>query len=547
MAHPAERILIIGGGTGGTMLANALSPRHFEVTVVTASPQHMFQPALLYVAFDHAGVGISRNEAHLLRRHVRLVHGAVAEIDLREKRVALADGQPLGYDRIVVATGITTDPGQIPGLQQVNETYGDYHSTPEQARKLRDKFAEFEGGTLVLGQSSPVCKCPPSPVEGILLADQLLRRRGIRHRTRLVFVTPYPRAYSAAGMNEVVEPLLRERNIEIRTFFDVDRIDPDSRTITSIEGEDIGYDLPILIPPFVGADIAYTPADVLDDDRFVRTDRHTLRIQDADGAFAIGDATNLPTSKSGVGAHLQAQVVARALSGQPAEFTGRTHCPLDTGDGRGTFVTGTYTAPVVKAAPSRTKHLMKKTFGRVYWMSLRGRLEPVMREYFRLTEPPEAAAPARSAPPAEPDPERRYNQPEEFRHVVAASRKRLFAVFDDPERGVAAVGALRAGDLDSTRETWLLYGEEGLRRLDAAGTGHGVYGHVVRGLQRVMSDDSRYLDALESALEDGALVVSLPIADIETADRVAGELQGGSGHTFAYTAHMDFVPTAGEI
>lgn len=399
MAHPAERILIIGGGTGGTMLANALSPRHFEVTVVTASPQHMFQPALLYVAFDHAGVGISRNEAQLLRRHVRLVHGAVAEIDLREKRVALADGQPLGYDRIIVATGITTDPGQIPGLQQVNETYGDYHSTPEQARKLRDKFAEFEGGTLVLGQSSPVCKCPPSPVEGILLADQLLRRRGIRHRTRLVFVTPYPRAYSAAGMNEVVEPLLRERNIEIRTFFDVDRIDPDSRTITSIEGEDIGYDLPILIPPFVGADIAYHPVGVLDEDRFVRTDRRTLRVQGVEHAFAVGDATDLPTSKSGVGAHLQAMVVAEQLSGRPAVFTGRTHCPLDLADGTGTFVTGSYDAPVIKSPPTRLKHQMKRAFARVYWMSLRGRLEPMLRVYFRLTQPRRTLPPV-GAPPS---------------------------------------------------------------------------------------------------------------------------------------------------
>lgn len=543
----AERVLIVGGGTGGTMLANALSPHRFDVTVVTANPTHVFQPALLYIAFDHTGVGITRNETHLLRRSVRLVQEPVTDIDLAEKHVRLADGGRLDYDRIVIATGITTDPGQIPGLSEINTAYGDYHSTIAQARKLRDRFGQFDGGTLVLGQSSPICKCPPSPIEGILLADRLLRARGLRHRSRLVFFTPYPRAYSAATMNDVVEPLLRQQNIEIRTFFDVDRIDPENRVITSIEGEDLAYDFPIVIPPFIGADIRYTPADVLDDDRFVRTDRHTLRIQGADDAFAIGDAANLPTSKSGVGAHLQAQVVARALTGRTAQFTGRTHCPLATGDGRGTFVTGTYTAPVVESPPTRTKHLMKKTFGRVYWLSLRGRLEPVMRAYFRFTEPPQPAAPPTSRAPAAPVPDREYNQPEQFRHVVAASRKRLFAVFDEPEQGVAAVGALLPGDLVPGRETWLLHGEEGLRRLDVAGSSHGVYGRLVRGFQLTMTDDNRYLDALENALERGALVVALPVADVETADRVARELQGRGGHTFAYTAHMDFVPTAGEI
>lgn len=393
-----ERVLIVGGGTGGTMLANALSPRRFDVTVVTAAPEHLFQPALLYIAFDHSGMGISRNEKHLLRRSVRLVHDAVTEIDLAAKQVCLANGGRLDYDRIVIATGISTDPAQIPGLSEINAAYGDYHSTPDQARLLRDRFAQFDGGTLVLGQSNPICKCPPSPIEGILLADHLLRKRGVRHRSRLVFFTPYPRAYSAAAMNDVVEPLLRRRNIEIRTFFDVDRIDPENRIITSIEGEQLDFDFPVVIPPFVGTDIRYAPADILDEDRLVRTDRHTLRIQGAEDAFAIGDATDLPTSKSGVGAHLQAQVVARAMAGKPARFTGRTHCPLDTGDGRGTFVAGTYTAPVVESPPTRTKHLMKKTFGRVYWLSLRGRLEPVMRAYFRFTEPPERAASATTRP-----------------------------------------------------------------------------------------------------------------------------------------------------
>ncbi len=143
--------------------------------------------------------------------------------------------------------------------------------------------------------------------------------------------------------------------------------------------------------------------------------------------------------------------------------------------------------------------------------------------------------------------ERALNQPDSFRHVVAASRKRLFAVFDDPQEGLGAIAAIPAADLISGEQTWLFHGEEGLRRLDPSGAAHGLYGRLVRGVQLAVSDDNRYVDALARALHDDALVVALPVTDIETADRLAAALQARSGHTFAYTKHMDFVPTLGQI
>ncbi len=372
------------------MLANMLVRQDHAVTLISASLQHLFQPALLYVAFRNAKPDAVRDERDLLDRRVRFVHDTVTHVDLSRQVVTTSGGQCLEYDRVVIATGITTDPGQVPGLADIVERVGDYHSDLDHPRRLWSSLQGFGGGTLVLGQSSPICKCPPSPVEGILLADELLRRRGIRDKARLVFFTPYPRPYPAEAINEIVEPVLHERGIEVLTVFDVDRVDPERRTIRSIEGDELHYDLPIVIPPFVGAEVHFDPPEVLGPDRLVETDRHTLRIAGCDNAFAIGDAANLPTSKSGVGAHLEAQVVADALRGAPASFSGRTHCPLDLGRGRGTFVTGTYDVPTVRARPTRTKHLLKMLFGHVYWFSLRGRLNPLFDLYFRLTDPARA-------------------------------------------------------------------------------------------------------------------------------------------------------------
>lgn len=269
-----------------------------------------------------------------------------------------------------------------------------------QAEKLWAKLDAFRGGTIVLGQSTPIIKCPPSPIEGILLTDELLRKRGLREKSRLVFISPYPRPYPAAPMNEIVEPILRARGIEVMNFFDVDRVDPETHTITSIEGDQVQYDLPILIPPFVGAKISYQPGDVVDEDGFIITDRETLRVKGTDTAFGIGDGSTTPTSKSGVAAHLEAKVIGKLLSGAPAKFDGRTNCPLDLAFGRGTFVVGSYNAPVVKSPPNRLKHYMKMIFARIYWLSLRGWLEPMFTVYFKLTEP--KAAPKRESDSVEP-------------------------------------------------------------------------------------------------------------------------------------------------
>lgn len=382
-----SRVVIVGGGAGGTILANTLDPHKFDVTVVSDSLDHLFQPALLYVAFANAHPRAVRDESKLLKRHVQLVHDKVTLVTLAERAVTTATGQSLEYDYIVIASGMHPDPSQIPGLEDVNSRFGNYHSDIPQARKLWSSLDSFGGGTIALGQSSPIIKCPPSPLEGIFLTEELIAKRGLKDKTKLVLFTPYPRAYSAEPMNQVVQPLLEERGVEILTFFDVDRIDLDARKIYSIEGDEIEYDLPIVIPPFVGAEIAYEPAEVINTDRFVIVDKTTLRVKGFDNAFAIGDGTDLPTSKAGVGAHLEAKVVAATLAGHPATFAGRTHCPFDVGYGRGTFVIGSYDAPVVKYRPTRLKRFMKMMFERIYWMSLRGTLEPMFDAYFKLTAP----------------------------------------------------------------------------------------------------------------------------------------------------------------
>ncbi len=381
-----KRIIIVGAGAGGVILANSLDPKKFDVTILDKSDTHIFQPALLYAAFMGKKVPFKKTDK-LIKKGINFKIDPVKKINLNDKIVLTTNGNEYKYDYIIIATGTYTDTSSIPGLKDINEKFGDYHTSIENANKVWRNLNSFDGGTIVLGQASPILKCPPSPIEGILLIEMLINKRKLKNKTKLIFFTPYPRAYSAEPMNEVIEPILKNRGIQIMTFFDLDHVDTKTNTLYSLEGDQIKYDLPIIIPPFKGASIEYEPASVLDEDRFIKTDKFNMKIEGFEDAFAIGDATNIPTSKAGVGAHLEAKVVANILQGKNDKFNGRTNCPFDLGYGRGTFVIGSYDQPVVPYPPSRLNHFEKIMMEKIYWQSLKGTYDFIFDLYFKRTDP----------------------------------------------------------------------------------------------------------------------------------------------------------------
>jgi sulfide:quinone oxidoreductase len=397
-----EKVVIVGGGAGGIILANSLDTRKFDVTVIDKTLVSIFQPAYLYIAFKGAKPNITKDTRKLVKKGIKLIAAKVTAINLQDKQITTDKGQ-FTYDKLVVATGTVTDTSIIDGLAEVNSIYGDYHTSIENAQKVWKSISSFSGGTIALGMSSPICKCPPSPLEGILLLQEYINKKGLKDKTKLIFFTPYPRAYPAEPMNEIVEPIMKSRNIEIMTFFDVESIDVKNRKINSIEGDSITYDLPIIIPPCVGVKINFDP-NVLDSDGFIKTDKETMCIAGFEDAFAIGDATNIPTAKSGVTAHLEAKVVAKMLNGEEAKFDGRTNCPFDMGYGKATFVIGDYNNPVVKYPPNRINHFMKMMMERIYWQSLKGTWDWMFNLYFKHSNPKKLASKYNKASASNPNP-----------------------------------------------------------------------------------------------------------------------------------------------
>jgi sulfide:quinone oxidoreductase len=366
------RVVVLGGGVGGTLAANLLSKelgRSAKVTVVDPSGMHVYQPGFLYVALGQAnGRWLTRDERTLLRKDVELVVEPAVRIHPDAGTVQLARGGSLDWDYLVVATGARLVPAQVPGMiEGAHEFY-----SLEGAQRLREQLRRFRSGRILVGIGGIPYKCPPAPVEFVLMLDQELRRRGIRDRSEVTLLSPLNRAFTIESASKLIQPIMERRGIGLSTFFNVESIDPSAGVVTSLEGEKAEYDLLVVVPPHRGQHVI-EDSGLGDASGWLPTDRATLQVGGDERIFGIGDATDLPISKSGSTAHFEAPVVASRIASlvrgtAPREnYGGRVMCFLETGDGRATALRFDYEHPPTPPQPSRAWHFAKWAFNRLYW------------------------------------------------------------------------------------------------------------------------------------------------------------------------------------
>ena len=383
-----QRIVVIGGGVGGTLVANLLARklrreidhREATVTVIDDRGEHVYQPGFMYIAMGHERPeALRRTERSLLDRRVALEIGRVTRVDEESRRVELEDGRHVGYDQLILASGSRIVPEEIPGFdEEAHHFYG-----PEAAQRLRQALDRFAGGRIVIGIAGMPYKCPPAPLEVALLIDHELRQRGLRDRSEIHYCSPIGRAFTIESVSEMATPILAEKGIELHTFFNVETLDPARHAVQSLEGEELLYDLLILVPPHKGAQFL-VDSGLASGAGWLPTDQHTLQVSGRKNVFALGDATDLPLSKAGSTAHFEAPVVAervaaavqgREPSGRHASYEGRVMCFFEVGDGKGTLLRFDYQHPPRPPKPNRLWHLGKIAFNKTYWHTVpRGRV-----------------------------------------------------------------------------------------------------------------------------------------------------------------------------
>ncbi len=383
-----KKVLILGGGSGGAILANLLPKDEYDITLVDMNENHIFQPGYLWIAFKgERKERFIRPIRELIKPHINFVLDEVVGVDL-EERIVRTRNKSIDYDLLVIATGARLRYDAVDGHEALLSEFGDFYSTPSNAEKLWRTLTRMRSGNFVIAVADPGHKCPPGPNKGAFLASELFSKRGLADKVKVVLALPYSHSYSSKTIAEAIEPELREKGIEVRTFFTVDSIDTENRKILSLEGEEIEYGAAVVIPVHEGPGYEIKPEEVKDDSNFVRIDKYTCQINGYDDAFAIGDCTNVPTSKSGVTAHIQAEVVSDRIRGYDSIYTGRTNCPLMT-DGKALFVISDYENPPVPVRLSKFKRLMEDLFVATYWSTIKSPeiWQPIFRAYFTATDP----------------------------------------------------------------------------------------------------------------------------------------------------------------
>ena len=386
-----KRIVILGAGTGGTMMANKLArglpDDGWKITLLDQDDVHVYQPGLLFLPF-----GMYRRDEILKRRkslvdpRVELRLSGIERVAPDERKVYLRGGEKLAYDILLVATGSRIVPEQTPGLTGAGwrESAFDFY-TLEGAAALADKLATFRGGRVVVNVVEMPIKCPVAPLELLFLAEAFFTQRGLRDKVEIAYVTPLEGAFTKPRASAAFGGMLAERGIEVLGDFALSAVDGEKRVLTSYDGRETGYDLLVTVPLHAGAEVV-SASGMGDAGGWFPTDKHTLQSKHFPNVFSLGDATDLPSSKAGAVAHFQSEVlyanILRFIDGKPLEpgFDGHANCFIETGHGKAMLIDFNYeTEPLPGRFPlpgvgpftlleeSAINHWGKLAFKWIYW------------------------------------------------------------------------------------------------------------------------------------------------------------------------------------
>ncbi len=394
MTTSSKKLVVLGAGTAGTMVVNKLhrelDSNEWHITVVDKDDVHDYQPGYLFIPFGmNTPEQVRKRKKPFIHDGVEVVMAEIDQVDAAANQVHLAGGRVLDYDQLVIATGTTPRPDQTEGTlgPQFHKEVGEFY-TYEGAVALHDQLEKFAGGRLVVHITELPIKCPVAPLEFTFLAEDWLRRRGLREKTELVFVTPLDGAFTKPVASRTLGGILEEKGITVEPDFMIERIDQDRKVIVSFDEREVAYDQLVTIPLNMGAD--YVARSGLGDElNYVPVDKHTMQSDDYENVFVLGDASNIPTSKAGSVAHFSVDVfvdnflehvAGRAMT---HSFDGHANCFVESGHGKALLLDFNYDTepltghfPFPKVGPmtllgeSRANHLGKLAFRHIYWNAL---------------------------------------------------------------------------------------------------------------------------------------------------------------------------------
>ena len=402
-----RKIVILGSGAGGTMVAanlrKELAADEWHITVIDKDEQHHFQSGYLFIPFGiYSREDVLKPKRDFIPTGVEFVVDNVVKIDTDQRRLETERGEYYDYDWLVVSTGCRIVPEEVEGMMDVWHTDVFDFYTLEGAVALRKKLKYFNSGKVVLNIAEFPYKCPIAPIEFVFMADWFFQVNGVRDKVEIEFVTPIDNIFTKPVAANALRSFAEKKNIKVTPYFDLAKVNPNENTIESHKGEKVGYDLLVAIPPNFG-DKAIMDSDMGDPMGFIHVDKHTLKAQDVDRVYVLGDAANVPTSKAGSVAHFMSYTIVenlvREIDGHDAlpSFDGHATCFLASGFEKAILLDFNYDVePLAGKFPfpglgpfsllqdTHSNHWGKMMFKWVYWNLMMKGLELPLEAQFNI-------------------------------------------------------------------------------------------------------------------------------------------------------------------
>lgn len=363
------KVLIIGGGTAGIMVSAQLLRKdpNLKVAIVEPSKDHYYQAAWTLVGggtFNYADT--RRDEKDLIPKGATWIQEYAETFDPDNNVVKLRNGENIGYDYLVVAPGIQIDLDGIEGLKDAinHDQVCSVYVNPEFAWEV---IRNFKSGNAIFTQPATPIKCGGAPQKVMHLASDTWRKKGILDDINVIYPTPGSVIFGVKDFAKTLNKVLQRYDVQTRFFYKLTKIDPEKKELhyvytkanenkcivnedkdikEKLEGEAhiiMPYDMVHLAPPQSAPDfIKESPLAVENNPGgWIDVDKHTLQHNKYSNIFALGDAANLPTAKTGAAVRKQAPVVVENILTlmdknviSDASYSGYSSCPIVTGYGK---------------------------------------------------------------------------------------------------------------------------------------------------------------------------------------------------------------------
>lgn len=387
------QIVIVGGGTAGVTVASRLLRKNQslkgKIAIIDPAEHHYYQPLWTLVGAGVSSLKSSRKDMKsVMPEGVQWIKNAVLSFRPENNSITLGDNTVVNYEFLVVAPGLQINWSSIKGLQEnvgKNGVCSNY--SPDYVRETWRQISNFKQGNAIFTHPNTPIKCGGAPMKIMYLAEDYFRKHNIRSNANVIYETPKDALFDVGKYNKELEKIVEERDIIVNYNYNLVEIDGDKKVaifehIKTNDRKTVDYEMLHVTPPMGPLDVL-KESTLSDSDGWVDVNPTTLQHNSYSNIFALGDASNAPTSKTGAAIRKQSPVVVNNLlqvmdnEMLTHHYDGYTSCPIVTGYNKLILAEFDYnkkpkeTLPFNQAKERRSMYIFKKDLlPKMYWYGM---------------------------------------------------------------------------------------------------------------------------------------------------------------------------------